>query len=137
MSSLIQKLWYTAWYVWNYINHKLHSPGGPTKTEIYRLINKSITYLFNRVTSGLPLHCQFLLHTSIHTLILLPVRQRLSWISDTSSARICSQQSTTRIVIMDANKIVLERITRGRLILDLTQFDEAPQLFATAGPPPT
>ena len=72
ISSLIHKFWNTAWYVWNYINHTLHSPGSTTKTDILRLINKRTTYHLNRSISGLTIHLHLLLHTSIHILLFTP-----------------------------------------------------------------
>ena len=134
ISSLIRKLWDTAWDVRKYINRTLHLTDGPTKTEILRLINKRITYHLNRGMTGLPHICQFLFRTTTHTLLSRPVHQRLSWLAATSRVRWCSQRRSTRESHLDADKILLERITRGRLIPSLTQFGEAPPLRTTIGP---
>ena len=97
----IRKFWDTYWDVWIYRNLTLRSPDGPTKTENLRLIKKIITYHLNRGTLGLPPECHFLVHTYIHTLLSRPYIQRLSYLSGTSSARICSQISTIRRRILD------------------------------------
>ena len=42
--ALTRKLWDTAWYIYNYINHTLHSMENPTNTLILKFISANITY---------------------------------------------------------------------------------------------
>ena len=49
-----RKLWDTAWDVWNYSNHSLHTTDGPTKSKILQTIKERITYHFDRGILGLP-----------------------------------------------------------------------------------
>ena len=90
ISYLLRKLWDTAWYFWSFWNHTLHATDIPRKTEILDMIDKKVTLHINKGITGLPSHFHFMFPTSIHTLINCPVRQCLSWMASTSSARICS-----------------------------------------------
>ena len=43
VSDLIWKFWDTAWDVWNYQNHTLHSTNVLRKIDIIKLIDKRVT----------------------------------------------------------------------------------------------
>ena len=38
ISSIIRKLWDTAWDTWNHLNHTLHTPEGPFKMALLIII---------------------------------------------------------------------------------------------------
>ena len=50
VSSLIRKLWYIAWDMWNYRNHTLHASDDPTKAAVLTHANARISYHFNHGT---------------------------------------------------------------------------------------
>ena len=46
VSSLIRKLWDTAWEMWNYINHTLHATNEPTKSAVLSHTSKIMSDQF-------------------------------------------------------------------------------------------
>ena len=55
ISALIRKLWDTAWEIWNFRNHTIHSTDGHPKTEILGLINTRVARHLSRGISGPPI----------------------------------------------------------------------------------
>ena len=53
ISSLIRKLWDTAWDFWIFGNHTLHVTHGPRKIEILYLIEKRVTIHMKKGSIGL------------------------------------------------------------------------------------
>ena len=74
-------------------------------------------------------------NTSINTLILRPVRQRLFCLAATSSEIRFFQRSETSKKILGADGIITQWITRGRLIPSLNQVKKDPHLCTSVGPP--
>ena len=135
ISALIRKLWDTAWGICKFRDHTFHATDGPKKTEILGLINTRLARQFNKGISGLLVRCHFLFKTNIHTLLSIPVRQQLSWISEVSSARQCSQRNpNSNTNLLDADQLILIRFNSSRLIPSLTIFDLSPTLRTVTGP---
>ena len=125
ISSLMRKLWNTAWGIWNFRNHTLHADYVPIKTEILFIINTRVLLHFNRGTSGLPKMCHFILKTNIHALLSRPVRKRFSWLAAASGAQQCSQRIPNRMGdLLDTDQLLLIRIHYCRIISYLTTFDQ-------------
>ena len=124
-------MWYVACYFWNFLNHTLHATEGPRKLEIIDLINKRVTCYLKKVFIGLSIRCHFLFPTSIHTLISCPIRKRLSCLEDTSSARWYFWPHPSIRILLNTDKLILLRISMGRMIPYLSQIDEDPPLRIT------
>ena len=75
ISSLIRKLYDTAWDFWTYNNHDLHATDEPTKTEILSFIYTIIKFHLLRGMTGLPHSYHFLFKINFHTLISRTVNQ--------------------------------------------------------------
>ena len=110
----------------------------PQKTEILGLINTRVSQHFNRGILRLPIRCQFLFKTSIHTFLYRPVRQRLLWLVAVSISQLCAQRNPNRTSnLLDADQLLLRRIQSSRLIPPLNTFDQPPTLRTVAGPDKT
>ena len=101
--SIISKMWDFAWDLWNSQNHTTHAAEVPRKLENIDLMNKRVTCHLEKLTIGLPILCQFLFHTSIHTLLTRLIRKRLSWPDATNSARKCIQPHASRRRLPDTD----------------------------------
>ena len=134
---LMIKLWYVAWYLWYFWNHTIHATDGPIKLEIIKLVHKRDTRNLGKGGIGIPTRCHSLFHTPTHTLLTCPIRQRLSWLVATVSARGFFRPHAPRRRLPDIDELLPGRITMGRLIPTLSQIDEDPQLQTTIVPSPS
>ena len=122
ISLLIGKMWYVAWDFCNFRNHTIHATDGPIKLEIIEFIIKRVTCHLEKRSHlekgsiGLPTRCFFLFHTSIHTLIVRPIRQDLFWMSVTTIIIRCLRTHASRIRLPDTYELLLGIITTGILI---------------------
>ena len=136
-SSLIRELWDSAWDFWDFWHRTLHATDGPIKIEIIELINKRVTRHLKKRGIGLPTRCHFLFHTSIHTLLTHPIRQLLSWMAAATRKRLHFRPHNPRRRLHDIDKLLLVRITMGRLIPTLPYINKEPQLQTMIWPCPS
>ena len=135
ISSLIRNLWDTAWDMWIFINHTLHTTYGQTKTEIITPINKRVTYHNNQGMTGLSEIFHFLFKTNIHTLLSFNVCQLLPWLVAKSSACQCPQRKSNKgDYPPDVDQLLLICIHTSCIIPKLTTFYQNPSFRTAAGP---
>ena len=132
----MRKLWDIAWKFWKFRNHTLHATYDTRKLDIIELINKRVTCHLEKGGIGLPTWWQFLFHTSIHTVLTCPIRQILSWMASTASARQCFRPHSPRKIIPHTDKLIIGIITMEILIPTLSHIDKDPQLRTTIVPWP-
>ena len=104
ISSLIRKMWDTAWDIWNYRNHTLHASDVTKKTENFAIFNKRAALHFNKRTTKPLKRCNLPIKTSIHTLLSYPVHKHLSWTQAVSRSYQSSQRNYIVIInLLDSN----------------------------------
>ena len=92
---------------------------------IIALINTRVTIHFNKGTTGITKRWYFLFKTHVHTLLYIPVRQRLYWMAKFSSSLQFYQINSIGISnLLDTNQILLSRIHTSQLLPALTTFDQ-------------
>ena len=123
ISALIRKLWDINWYFWNFQNHMLYATYGTSKLGIIELVNKRVTHHLEIGATVLPTRCHFLFHTSLYTLLSHPIRQQLSWLAATYSAKRCLRRRNPRIRLPDPDELLPGKIIMGILIPSLSKIE--------------
>ena len=91
LSSQITKLWDTAWDMWKYRYHKLHSINGAIKSAVLAHKNEIISYQFKYRIIGIPIRRNFIFKTTEITLLYRPIRQKICLLAAISSAWRCDE----------------------------------------------
>ena len=127
ISSTIRKLRDTEWNTWNHLNQTINKLEGLVKLALLENINNHNIFHPRRVMFRIPSCCQFLFNTNLHSLLLRPMCQRLSWIMSVSSAILCCQQQISQPVPKkDTNQSLIYYINESLLISSLKKKEHPP-----------
>ena len=97
---------------------------GDIKMSLLDKINNRVRFNLGRGMCRLPSRCQFIFNTKLHSLLSRPMHQRLPWIAEVSSARLCYRWKFSQLIPqMDTNQSLVSYITDSQLIPSLTKTD--------------